>query len=386
MEDPLAVNNVLHGDLLCSTLRYLEYKDALIVRLVASSWKDAVMETLVEEQVYVKTQKTLQGLCLCLPNLLSLLFDQKSEVMLENREEEEPMLYRCSKIQHFQCLHTTPSLIESYDIRQLLAHWQNLQSLNLHGNEDLEWNISDLASLRHLKDIRCINNRCLHGDTQDLLLRHDRGSENKNYSQTSIFQNLSVLDMSGCIQVTGKLRDFRKLPNLIWLGINRTQVRGDLRHDIIPGDFVALQGIGLCSQAVYGANQIQSVQDADSVMRARLQIMQQSTWESPIFPLMVHLSPDSPDHHVRIEQMLYRSERDPPFNIEIVVVGTRWGWRWSNYLGGFCETHWLGDPPRDCEDYNKEIIEFEREQPLFYQFLDPPTREQYQALCREWCW
>lgn len=385
MHSSLGTRDVLHGDVLCNTLCFLGWKDVMTMRLVASSWKDAVMETPVDEQVYVKTQGALEGLCQCLPELMSLKLDQDSNVILVGEGEKEPMLYRYAKLQHFQCLHTNPSLIQSYNFQKLMSKWQNLKTLNLHGNETLEWNLLDLSSLRNLHDIRCINNRHLRGDTQDLLIRRSQHAQSDRSDKTDIFQNLTILDISGCSQVTGKLCDFCKVPNLIWLGINRTRVSGDLRYDICPGDFVALQGMGLCSDTVYGANQIQSVQDAYSVMRARLQIMKQSSWESPIFPLMLHLSPESPDYHERIEQRLYSSERDPPFSIETVLIGNRWGWRWSNYLGGFCETHWLDDPPdEECEEYEKEFVEFQRVKSLFSGFLEPPTWDQYQMLCEEW--
>lgn len=264
-----------------------------------------------------------------------------------------------------------------------MIHWHSLQCLNLHGNEDLDWDISDLAGARNLREIRLINNRCLTGDTL-CMLQHHPVQNNAKRRPTTIFYNLIILDISGCTQVTGKLSQFAKLPKLQWLGINRTQVTGDLRTDIQPGDFSSLQGIGLCSQAVYGAKEIQCVQDAEAVMKARLQIIKQSTWESPVWPLMVYLAQDSSEYHERAAQRLYRSERDPPFSIEVVVVGKRFGWRWSNYLGGFCDTHWVDpEPGKDCTKYWEEFSSFEVDKSMFSGFLDPPTPQRYVNLCRE---
>lgn len=378
MEDTTVSKNVLFGDVLCNTLSFLEWKELIRLRQVSSFWKVAVEETAVEAQVYVKSQRALHGVVQCLPKLKSLKLDQDSDL---EQDDESLVLERFSNLQQFWCVHTTPSPLQGYNLSKLLSHWQKLQFLNLHGNEQLEWNLSDLSCLNNLSDLRCINNTCLRGSTQDLLVLQQ---QHNSPEQTSMmFSNLTILDLAGCVQVTGKLKDFSRMPKLQWLGINRTQISGDLRQDIKPGYFPSLQGMGL-SQAVYGADQIQLVQDAPAVMRARLQIMKQSTWESPIFPLLVHLCPDSPDYHERVEQRLYSSERDPPFGIEVIVVGKRWGWRWSNYLGGFCDTHWVDPEPRNCSSYQKEWAEFCKEEvSLFAGFLDPPTPVQYQQLCQE---
>ena len=381
MEDPTSpISRVLHGDILYTNiLSFLEWKEALKMKQVASSWREAVAETPVEEQILVRGQNMLQNLGKYLPQLKSLKLDQSSELVLLN--ENRLLLHRFRDIHHFQCLHTTPSLLQSYPLQDLMNQWQNIQSLNLHGNEDLEWNLSDLTALQQLRDLRCINNRLLQGNTKDLLSRRDRHG---NTSRSRFFYTLELLDVSGCTQVTGRLSDFAKLPTLQWLGINRTLIRGDLRYDVQPGDFASLQGMGLCSHAVYGASQIMSIQDAPAVMKARLQIMKQSTWDSPLYPLMLHLSPESPDYHERIEQQLYTSERDPPFSIEVVVAGKRWGWRWSNYLGGFCEVQWVDPEPMadEYQEYLQEMIDLHADLSVFSGFVDPPTPEQYQELCQ----
>ena len=353
------------------------------MRLVASSWREAVAETPVEEQIHVKGQNMLQSLGKYLPQLKSLKLDQTSyyqgsELVLN---EDSLLLHRFRDVHHFQCLHTTPSPLQSYPLNDLMKQWQNIQFLNLHGNEDLEWNLSDLSALKQLRDLRCINNRLLQGNTNDLLSRRDRHG---NTSHSSFFYALEIFDVSGCTQVTGRLSDFAKLPKLQWLGINRTLIKGDLRYDVQPGDFASLQGMGLCSHAVYGASQISSIQDAPAVMKARLQIMKQSTWDSPIYPLMLHLSPESPDYHERIEQRLYTSERDPPFSIEAVVAGKRWGWRWSNYLGGFCDVQWVDPEPiaDEYQEYLQQMVNLHSDLSIFSGFVDPPTPEEYHELCQ----
>jgi hypothetical protein len=380
MTDTLNGKKIFHGDVLSRTLTFLEWKEILALRCVATSWKQAIARAPVEDQVHVNSNQALRLVCGMIPKLKHLKLDQSSDDdILQHRDEEEtPLLHNFSNIQQFQCLHTTDSPLHNYDLRSLLCHWQNLQCLNLHGNENLQWSLSDLAPLKHIRDIRVINNRELQGGTLDLLQRID---QHDNAKRTDAFYNLEILDISGCNQVTGKLSHFAQMPKLQWLGITRTQVSGDLRTDVQPGDFVALQGFGLDMHAVYGANYIDLVQDAELVMKARLQIMRQSTWESPIWPLMLHLSPDSLEYHERPTQRMYTSEKDPPFSIEVVVVGKRMGWRWSNYLGGFCDTHWVDpEPDLDDEAYWTGLPEFFAKSSYFSGFLDPPTPKEYVTL------
>jgi hypothetical protein len=383
MTESANTNIILHGDVLNRSLRYLEWREIVALRQVSSSWKLAAAETPVEAQVHVRTRRALQTLQKSLPKLQSLSFDQRSDrdILEQNDEDSIPVIYRFSELLHFQCVHGNPSPLRNLNLSALFASFPYLQSLNLHGNEELEWRLLDLSCLKCLKDIRLINNLGLQGDIHDdLLHRYDQTLEKE--VPTDMFYNLEIFDIAGCTQVTGELCHFATLPKLQWLGINRTQVKGDLRTDIRPGDFVSLQGIGLCSRSVYGASKINSVEDAGPVMRARLQIMKQSTWDAPIWPLLVHLAEDAPEYHQRAEQRLYTSERDPPFSIEVVVIGKCLGWRWSNYLGGFCDTHWV-DSEQNGPNYTKEMEEFETQKSLFSGFLVPPTPQQYIELCQD---
>lgn len=240
----------------------------------------------------------------------------------------------------------------------------------MHGNESFEWQLSDLEALPKLKDLRSINNRCITGDLKDLLV---------------LSKTLIVVDVSGCDKVTGNLCDLAQMPLLEWLGMARTRVVGDIRS-IRPGHFVSLQGIGL-DNCIYGASEFYRVSHASEVMRARHQIMKQSKRDYPIYPFVLRLSSDSPDYHERIEQRLYTSERDPPFNIETVAVGNRRGWRWSNYLGGHCDVHWFDPEPQPSDagytTYQAELLQLQQEEgSLFSGFLDPPTQNEYLELCR----
>jgi hypothetical protein len=393
---------VLQGDLLCRIVSFLTWQEMVRIRRVAVPWKATVASMAVKEQVHIRNQSVLHGLAVCLPKLESLRMDQHTELLLSPgyNNNTDNVLARFTNLVHFQCFHLPTILRQGWEtdsFYKMVSQWTFLQYLNLHGCEELEWKLSDLSGLNHLKDIRCINNRELTGDVQDLFFSPPQEKEpNNNKRPTSLCHNLIILDISGCQQVTGRLSDFGPLPKLQWLGIARSQVTGDLRIDICqPGYFISIQGMGLDNDKVYGAGHIDRVCDAAAVMKARHQILQHSTWDTPLFPMLVHLSPESPEYHERPEQRLYSSDRDPPFSLETVIVGSRRGWRWSNYLGGFCDTHWLDPEPTptnvddddDCcyETYRKEFVEFQQRQEasMFAGLLDPPTPQRYRSLCRE---
>jgi hypothetical protein len=319
------------------------------------------------------------------------------------RAVDDPLyLLRFCNIRHFSCLYSTsPSLLQPYLplSTSLFGHgtMKNVLSLNLHGNEDLQWHLSDVCSLPTLKDLRCINNFRLQGDIEEHL------------SSSTLPETMEILDISGCTHVTGRLRHFaQRWTRLQWLGIHRTKVVGDLRVDIQPGDFPSLQGMGL-GELVYGAYTLHKVEDAPAIMKARHQIISQSQWDNQVderegvdddgcetdpyttvsvYPIIVHLSADSAEYYERIEQRLYSSERDPPFSLEMVTAGRRRGWRWSNYLGGHCDTHWLDPPPEPTDKgyatYRREYDQLVKEsaKSLFVGYLEPPNPQEYYDLCR----
>uniref|UniRef100_A0A7S4NIE3 F-box domain-containing protein n=1 Tax=Odontella aurita TaxID=265563 RepID=A0A7S4NIE3_9STRA len=353
--------NVLYGDVLSKIMGFLQWMNVLQVRCVASQWRDAATNTQVVE-LHINSRFLTERLCAlsrCIPKLQSLKVDQNSEIDDTTFSKVAQFLH----LKHISCLHT--NLQFSFPHIVTLRH---LESLNLHGNGDIEFELSQLQALSQLRDLRCINNRSIKGDIKDLL---------------PLSTTLVIVDISGCAKVTGDLCDLAGMPLLEWLGLSRTLVGGDLRN-IQPGDFASLQGTGL-DHRIYGAREFKFVCDASEVMRARHQLMKDSTYDCPIYPFMVGLAHDSPDYHERIEQRLYTSEKDPPFNIEMVFVGDRWGWRWSNYLGGFCDVHWL-DPEPKVDDpghdaYSKEVKLFQKDASFFSGLSDPPTREEYHELC-----
>eukprot|EP00977_Amphora_coffeiformis_P024689 scaffold16636_cov237-Amphora_coffeaeformis.AAC.5 len=415
-------SNILYGDILARILSYLEWRQVVTCRAVCRPWRDAVAVTPVVELLVdtlsmanrlflpVASEEERAAEAQLLPQLQSLVLleQQQQQQDSQHRSQDESATtttsapvaitdehiagaLRCfPHLQQLTCRETTSlrramtdTILQQSSLSSASpsSSYSPLRVLNLHNCHNLSWHLSDLVTaLPNLRDLRCINNRQCQGSLRDLQpLRH----------------SLTVLDISGCTTVTGHFLDLADSTILRWLGITRTAVRGDVR-EIKPGHYPALQAMGLDSVGIYGASEIHRVAHAADVMRARHQIRCQSAEEIPIYPFLVHLSVTSPDYHERIEQRLYTSERDPPFQIEQVVVGGRWGWRWSNFLGGCCAIHWLDPAPdihKDDKDddteryatYEKEWADLQAEcaQSIFLDFYDPPTPAEYEQLCRE---
>ena len=377
-----------NGDILSRILSFLRWDDMVSCRRVGRAWKDAVNRTPVKEEFHVNRHNCvyLEDVAICLQQLRRIRIEQTSEFQVT----ENDIIRICSLFQnvtHFICRHASQitrfCLLPSSVLEDTATnHLQKLTHLNLSGNDHMEWKLSDLHNLPQLKSLRCINNFKLTGDLKDVA----------SYHTNSI--NFTTIDVNGCHKVTGNLLDLCHLSKLKWMGLSRTAVKGDLR-EVRSQDFLALQMTGL-PDAIYGAREIDFVHDAPAVMKVRHQWMKQSNEECPIWPFRVCLSRTSPQYHERIEQRLYSSGRDPPFNIELVKIGTdsnitRRGWRWSNYLGGVCQVHWLDPDPKLLSKENPveysiylgqlEKLRKEEKSSLFSDFLDPPTPSEYEQLC-----
>lgn len=354
-------------DILSKVLSYLSWKEVMNCRIISKSMRDAASKAPIAEEFHISSSSLASNtlkIARCLSNIQTLKIDQASLDILNDDDSLLDTLSRWSNLRNLKCLYMT-KLVKSFSTIQNLS---NLVSLDLHGCEKLEWNLSNLGNLPQLRKLTCINNRAASGDTNVFLS----------------YKTLEVVGLSGCQLITGDLSDFAKLSHLQILFLDRTKVEGDLRKTV-DNDFPVLRICGL-SEYIYGASELDKVSHAPAVMRGRFLMCRRSTEDCPIYPFRVHLSRDSPDYHERVEQRLYVSERDPPFNIETVKVGSRRGWRWSNYLGGHCEVNWLEAEPKtsdpDYGNYIEELHQLTRESMnnLFAGFLEPPTREEYQAL------
>ena len=353
----------LHGDILVRVLSYLPWRQVVHCRRLSRPWQQAVAATpVVEVDVYQRLD--IAQIAHCFPRLQSLRIHHSVGVTDEHLRESLSLLRHLTRL---ECREAHSLRYSFAEMRQLT----HLRRLNLHNNTELEWNLECVASdLPNLIDLRCINNRRLQGRLGDL----------------ETLSQLEVLDVSGCRQVTGNWLDLSHLTKVRWVGFSRTAVGGDLRK-LKPGMYPALQLTGL-GEEVYGAREFNRVADAPAILRARHQLIQQSSEEIPLFPFQLRLAETSPDYHERIEQRLYTSERDPPFCIENVQVGCRRGWRWSNYLGGVCDIRWLDPEPQDndaFEVYAQELAQLMQEsaQSIFLGFLDPPTPSEYELLCQQ---
>jgi hypothetical protein len=200
---------------------------------------------------------------------------------------------------------------------------------------------------------------------------------------------LQKLSFDGCPNVDGNfmaLADFSRLKELVLRG---TAVTGDIR-DIGKHDFSSLEYINL-PKGVYGGQdyELQLISDAPELIRA-VYLLKKKRPALKYYYWSGKLSEDSPDWY---EQMNEESLA-PPFLISLVVAGTRIGYQWRNdgFFPQYCEVNWLDpEPDKDSSDYAKyveelqEIEEYQADssnEADFYEgFHQPPTQEEYIALC-----
>ena len=379
---------LLYGDVLSRILSYLPWYEVINCRCVSTLWKHAAYHTRVKhmEVDHPSRVSELHVISQYIPQLQSLHIDQKANT--ETIDDNSLLLFRSGNddgnddyrgqqidgggdddddgIQQSSCFlsrffHLKALQFVCTDLHlsmPRILQLSQLRFLNLHGNERIVWKLSDLRSLPHLVDLRCVNNKNVTGDLRDFVNIYGK------YNDT-----FKIIGLSGCNQITGNFYDLSKFNKLEILFIDRTDIVGDVRDVKHVDDFVAMQQIGLDSKLIYGASSFDSVHHAKDIMQARHQLTKRSKSESPIYPFRISLSQTSPDYFERIEQRLYSSEYDPPFHIEYVIIGedsfhidddgggggncrrfTRRGWRWSNTLGGFGNVNWLDSDGDDDDD------------------------------------
>ena len=190
--------------------------------------------------------------------------------------------------------------------------------------------------------------------------------------------------------------DLADFPRLRTLYLESTPaVTGDIR-DIGADDFSKLEQLVLPS-TVYGGDgyELHRISDAPELMKALYFLKKQHP------SLMLNdwagkLSEDSPDWYLSgwDEEV---EEASPPFCISLVVAGCRVGYRWRNdavwrqrcqhcdLYSDCCEVIWIDpEPDKDSSDYAKyveELQEIENEVDFYKGFHQPPTEEEYIALC-----
>jgi hypothetical protein len=151
------------------------------------------------------------------------------------------------------------------------------------------------------------------------------------------------------MHITGSLRDLAAFRLLTKLSIPGTLITGDIR-EISAHDFCSLKDLQL-NDYIYGGGELNSIADAEPVMRARYEL---SISRPGLFGARrLRLSESSPDWY----EHLGPHYEAPPFWVESVKYGPRVGWRWTNAVTtGDCETHWFNEQPLPGEDGYADFV------------------------------
>jgi hypothetical protein len=255
----------------------------------------------------------------------------------------------------------------------VLFNFPLLQSLIIVSN-NLKLDLEMLSGLPSLTEFYCDGNPHVTGKLNSLKVLKD---------------TLETVDLYYCQRVEGDLMDLADFPHLKYLGLQKTNVGGDIR-DIGENDFTALEELSLPA-GVYGGMgyHFQSIAEAsDFISRIYLlakrkeNIFQSAcSWE---------LSRESPDWYNWEPGYMF-----PPFEFELVIItGSRIGWRWKTtfcYSGevkettSACEIKWLEpEPDRESsgyEDYTCKLNALQEEIDCYKDYDQPPTHDEYQRLC-----
>ena len=399
------VTVVLAIDEISSILGYLSWKEILVAR-VSSKWRDAARLTFPPQSISPRSMKTrwttpdyyvrnrdaalaLSWLSRDLPRMKTVYVNfsipSSSQFAIaagENAESSSRLSDDDSIWAQFGRVNQpSPSppidlkILESFrhlerlvlyqtDLRgsyPFLFQFKYLKSLDLTGNDEIEWDLAMLSGLPNLEKLAAGGNELVTGNLRSVRALRD---------------TLVSFWLVGCHKIGGTVQDLADFPRLEELSLLHTKVIGDIRQ-FGANDFVAIKELNLPS-GVYGFGDLQFIQDAPSVMLAKCYLKRRNP--SLFRDISWRLAENSPQRYSA--EGICHPSCTPPFDVEFVQAGPRIGWRWTNSaLGGSCEVHWL-DPEPDVSDnsYEKYLEEVEQIQNdvVFYRGISiPPSREDY---------
>jgi len=416
--------DILSINILPSIFGFLDWKDILHVR-VCKKWRDAATETLVspsyepkvilDECGYIIPPKeddleesfqfnvcsgssyaALEVLKTALPKLQQIhlsAFEQENEegirkanlflpqselpplakfmdgedrnVRANNNSKRRYISYDVIIITNFKYLRNL--IIEDAPLNgkyNCIFNLPNLRDLSIFNCNDLIWDLDMLSGLPLLEELHCENNAGVSGDIMSLAILKD---------------TLRELTITKCDGITGDIMSLASFPNLEELDLDATNVDcGSIRQLDPEMHFPKLESLHLPKVL----ERIDQAQDFVGVLRLLTKRVE--------YPYMtVGLADDSPDRYEGMEDGPL-----PPLVVEMVKVGSRIGWRWTNDLSGYeeqsCGINWMDEEPLDgdhdgFEEYQKELQEMEGFGHGFFNdfTFHPPNEKEYNNICTE---
>ena len=250
-----------------------------------------------------------------------------------------------------------------------------LQKLTITNCDSFEWDLGMLSGLRSLKELEC-KDGFITGNVSSL---------------RSLKETLVKVHLAGGWRVQGNFMDLADFPHLENLDLTYTAVRGDMR-DIHNLDFLSLKKLSLSSE-IYGAEEykFEHISDAADVA-ATVSLFMKHRPAINFKCWYATLSSDSPDWYEESPNLI--EFPCPPFYIELVKAGPRWGWRWKDRRPYFtsldinpCEVNWIDSEPNknssEYEQYVEELKEITKDLRVYKGFHQPPSEDEYLRIVKE---
>eukprot|EP00984_Skeletonema_dohrnii_P038630 scaffold42103_cov200-Skeletonema_dohrnii-CCMP3373.AAC.1 len=206
-----------------------------------------------------------------------------------------------------------------------LFDFPRLETLQIKECSYLKWDLGMLRGMPLLKDLCFIGNDVMTGNIESL---------------RTLKNALESLQILNCPNVVGNFMDLADFPRLKQLNLFGTPVTGDIR-DIEQQDFSVLKEIRLPKTVVGGDGyRFQRISEVSELVTAIDRIRRRR--DATLFGLFSwSLATDSPDRYDR--DATYAPP--PPFTVQFINPGSRFGWCWKNEQFNFCEVNWLDPEP-----------------------------------------
>jgi len=367
---------------------YLPPEDIMRSRRVCKRWKDAAKNTIVPiptnrfEVDTVMKYSAMTAMSTAMPNLAQISIRPLEHRIRYSNGEEPNQSLAANTINRitFVTFPRTISRFRKLRVLELdnaplngrypfLFDFPLLDTLRIEKCIHLKWDLGMLRGMPLLKDLCFLGNKSLTGNIESL---------------RTLKNSLQSLTISNCPDVVGNFMDLADFPRLKQLKFRYTPVTGDIR-DIEEQDFSVLKEIRLPKTVVGGDGyRFQRISEVSELVTAVDRIRRQR--DATLFELFSwSLATDSPDRYDR--DATY--DPPPPFTVQFINPGSRFGWCWKNEQFNFCEVNWLDpEPDRASSDYERYTQELEPVLGVLIKFFkgyhQPPTQEEYTRLCEEY--
>lgn len=364
----------LDDDIVATIFGCLGLQDAIRMRLVCTKWREAAKKTLVPMMDFCVhnyvTYRAMSIMTTALPNLQQLsIYNPGWEFTYSDGEDPVRTRLNINVISNFTKLRSlTIEPLVSLDGRYpCLFNFPLLERLDMTRVLYMKWELGMLSGFPSLKELHVRCSPFLRGSVGTL---------------RALKNTLEQVTITDCDNIRGNFMDLADFPRLTHLNLKSTAVTGDVR-EISGNDFLRLRRIILPKTVVGGwGYHFQSISEVPSVVNALYQCVKRDLDRTLFNGWCGYLSRESPDWYDGYHD--YNCP-DHPFTINIVQIGPRVGWRWTNEERDSCEINWLDpEPVNTSYSYIEELQCIKKEIDFYKGYYEPPTELEYNRLCEDY--